>query len=49
VVVFGQALCETTFSVKRLDRGVDLISLTSVLREEYRDVVLLESVEGPDP
>jgi anthranilate synthase component 1 len=49
VVVFGQALGETTFSVRRLDRGVDLISLTSVLREQYRDVVLLESVEGPKP
>ena len=49
VVVFGLAVDETKFSVRRLDRRVDLFSLLGVLREEHDDVVLLESMEGPRP
>ncbi len=49
MVVFGQLLGETRFSVRRIDCRVNLFSLLRVLREEHRDVVLLESAEGPRP
>ncbi len=49
VVAFGRTIDETKFSVRRLDRRVDLFSLLGVLREEHDDVVLLESMEGPRP
>ncbi|MEM0450078.1 MAG: anthranilate synthase component I family protein [Nitrososphaerota archaeon] len=49
MVVFGLVRGETAFSVSRLERSPDLLSLLKALREEHEDVVLLESAEGPRP
>ncbi|MCS7127092.1 MAG: chorismate-binding protein [Thaumarchaeota archaeon] len=49
MVVFGRELIDPSFSVRRVDERIDLLSLVSVLRSEFEDVAFLESVEGPSP